>query len=209
MPDEHDDDLLDELRDLTDARGATDYDLEESQRGLEERFLDGDDEQLGAPMPYRPEVPKAQPCNKATMVCLRGPCRYLWSMTTRYGLDDGKTVRIQRHRVCVRHNYETQLADQNVYVCEAWWPAPLSWLPESVWVPMSRPVRALYEKWLALRGYNFDWRWFSLDSFEWDSKDRRGFSGPGGGHLYDAAQAAKKSKTGFGADAPAEEDDDA
>lgn len=201
---DHDDDLMDELRELSDAHGAQDYDLEESQRGLEEQFLGDDLDGVGAPAPYRPAVPKAQPCNKASMVCLRGPCRYLWPMTTRFGLEAGDKIHIQRHRVCVRHNYETQLADQNIYECGAWWPSPLAWIPESIWATIRIRVRDLWEYWLKLRGYNFEWRWFSLDTFEWDSKDRRGFSGPGGGALYDAAKEKKASTTGYGADAPKE-----
>jgi hypothetical protein len=201
------DDLMAELRDLGDTKGATDYDLDESQRELEERFLGDDLENVGqgGPAPYRAVVPAAQPCNKATMVCLRGPCAYLWSMTTRFGADDGEHVHIQRHRVCTKHTYETQLADQNIYVCEGWKPAPLAWLPDSIWVTIARLARDLYEAYLKRLGYNIDdWRWFKLDSFEWDSSDKRGFSGPGGGHKYDKVQAEKTTRTGYGAKVPEE-----
>lgn len=202
---EHDQELMEELRTLGEAKGAMDYDLDEAQRGLEEQFLGDDLEGVGGAMPYRAVVPSSQACNKATMVCLRGPCLHLWSMTTRFGADDGEHVHIQRHRVCTKHSYETQLADQNIYQCEAWKPAPLAWVPDSLWSVVSRFARDLYEQWLRRAGYNLDdWRWFALDTFEWDGKDRRGFSGPGGGHKYDQAQATEKTKTGYGATAPKE-----
>lgn len=195
------DEMQQEIRDLEDMRSG-DYDVDDAARALEDAFLGDDIDTVGQPGAYRPVVPQAQPCNKATMVCLRGPCRYLWSMTTRFGADDGTKVHIQRHRVCMRHNYETQLADVNVYSCEGWHPAPLAFLPDSIWSVLQRVARSVYERWLERRGYNFEWRWFSLDSFEWDDPERRRFSGPGGGHLYDAWVAKRDGTTGYGADVP-------
>lgn len=197
------DDMNEELRDLASAPGQ-EYGIDDAASALEDAFLGDDLDSVGAPSDYRPVVPQSQPCNKATMVCLRGPCVYYWAMTTRFGADDGTEVRIRRHRVCTRHGYETELADINVYACESWKPAPLAWVPNSVWVPLQRYVRDVYERWLTKRGYNFDWRWFALDSFEWDSPERRRFSGPGGGHLYDAWKAKQEGTTGYGAAVPEE-----
>lgn len=199
---DEEDDLMEELRELGE-HGATDFDLDESQRGLEEQFLGDDLDGVGAPAPsYRPSVPQPQPCNQATMVCLRGPCQFLWAMTTRFGHDDGETVHMQRWRVCLRHYYETNLADQNVYACEQWWPEFLSFVPQSLRPVFRRQFRVIWEAALKARGYDFSWRHFSLDSFEWDDPEKRKFSGPGAGHKYDAYMAEKEQKTGFGVAVP-------
>lgn len=196
------DDTGQDLRDLSAIRTA-DRGVDESASALEDAFLGDDLDKVGAPT-YRAVVQKSQPCNKATMVCLRGPCVHHWAMTTRFGADDGTQVRIRRHRVCTRHAYETELQDVNVYVCEGWKPAQLAWVPDSIWIPLQPYVRALWERWLARQGYNFEWRWFPLDIFEWDAPERRRFSGPGGGHLYDEWKAKQEGKTGYGAEVPEE-----
>lgn len=150
---------------------------------------------------------ESQPCNKATLVCLRGPCIYHWAMTTRYGVDfnDGR-VHIKRHRVCTKFD-ETDLEDAMVYFCDGWRPAPLAWIPNWLWVQLQPLARVAWERWLSRRGYNFDWRWFAFDTFEWDDPERRRFSVPGGGRLYDKWKAGQEGKTGYGAMVPDEETD--
>jgi len=207
--DSYDDDDVKDLRTLDDPASTLggEFDAEQAQVDLTDRFLGEDVDAIGGPPSAKPlHMPRAQPVNQATMVCLRGPCCYLWCMTTRFGMDTGDEVRVQRHRVCIRHQEEVQLADQNVYVCEQWWPAWLSFVPEFLRAPMRPHLRAAWEKHLERGGYNFkDWRWFHLDSFDWDAADRRGYSAPGGGDQYFRDKETAAARTGHGAPVPKDE----
>lgn len=127
-----------------------------------------------SPVPRGLECSAPQPCNQATMVCLRGPCQHAWLLTMRFdGADLGERVFVERFRSCIRHTEEMDLREQNVYDCAQWWPAPLAWVPVSA-RSLARPaLRSAWEWWLRLRGYDFSWRWFKLDAFEEDGDMRR------------------------------------
>ena len=148
---------------------------------LLERFLQGAHDSAGssAPLPgVKVEPAQPQPVNQATMCCLRGPCMYLWQILARFGtLDD--EIRPSRLRTCMRHYDETPLADQNVYACDQWWPAPLQFVPESLRSTLREPLRQTWELVLQARGYDFSWRWFRTDQFETDRPEERGRSGLG------------------------------
>jgi hypothetical protein len=119
------------------------------------------------------EAPPALAVNKATMECMRGPCRHLWTMTTRFDSQSNK-VDISRVRQCNCHFEPVQLSEENVFQCGQWWPATLVFVPESL-RPLLRPkLRAAYEWWLRRHGYSFDWKWWSDDVFELDRAEQRG-----------------------------------
>jgi hypothetical protein len=196
-----------EPRDLGDMRGlGQGVDVEEAQRDILDRFLGDDAEEAGsaAPSAQFVHLPESQPCNQATMVCLRGPCQFCWQMTTRFGHDIDSQVRIQRHRVCLRHYYETQLADQNVYVCDEWWPRKLAFVPHFMRAMLRPMLRERTEEQLRKDGYDFKWRWFDLDHFEKEGPAERGDSAPGAGRRRDEKEREATSKTGHGASVPKE-----
>lgn len=92
---------------------------------------------LAGPIGSTPPIPDATP---ATFICLRGPCRHYWQMSTHVesgnpketwdpeiGLKDadGNPVRQpkQINRVCLAHpGVETELDDNIVYSCTRWSP---------------------------------------------------------------------------------------
>lgn len=118
------------------------------------------------------DPPPALAVNQATMECYRGPCRHLWTMTTRFDSQSNK-IDISRVRQCNCHFEPVQLAEENVFECGQWWPAFLVFVPESV-RPLLRPKLRLAWEWvLKQRGYNFDWKWWSDDVFELDRAEQR------------------------------------
>jgi hypothetical protein len=84
--------------------------------------------------------PAAPMATAATFVCLRGPCRHYWELTTHVesgnpagtfgpdGLKDPATGRPlaaprQINRACLVHpGTETELTDDSVYACNMWEP---------------------------------------------------------------------------------------
>jgi hypothetical protein len=153
-------------------------DPEDAAESLLDRML-GEEVLDSPPGTHTIEPPDSQPVNQATMVCLRGPCMHYWTLTHRfYSLN--KTIRPSVIRQC---NYfvgeETQLGEQNVYSCGAWWPAWLAFVPESARPALRPHLVRLWEWFLAKRGYDFEWRWWDADAFESDRKGEREHSGAG------------------------------
>lgn len=110
--------------------------------------------------------------NQATMECYRGPCRHLWTMTTRFDSQSNK-IDISRVRQCNCHFEPVQLAEENVFECGQWWPAFLVFVPESLRPLLRSKLRLVWEWTLKHRGYNFDWKWWSDDVFELDRAEQR------------------------------------
>jgi len=127
--------------------------------------------------------PEPQPVNQATMECTRGPCRHLWALTAKSEAQLRGEERIQIARVsqCNAHYEPTKLTDANVYQCSLWWPAQLSWVPESLHAALRPHLRRVWEWMLKQRGYDFSWRWWPEDVFAADRRGLREHSGLGSG----------------------------
>lgn len=111
--------------------------------------------------------------NRASMECLRGPCRHYWTVTARFHSQSDR-INISRTRQCNCHVEALDLTEQNVFECDQWWPATLVFVPESL-RPVLRPkLRKLWEKWLKRGGYDFSWKWWTDDVFENDREQNRG-----------------------------------
>jgi hypothetical protein len=112
------------------------------------------------------EPAKTLPVNKATMECLRGPCKHYWVMTSRADMQSDR-INLQRMRQCNCFvGEETNLTEQNVFDCGQWWPATLAFIPESL-RPMLRPkLRAAWDAYLKHKGYDFSWKHWTDDIFE-------------------------------------------
>jgi hypothetical protein len=124
----------------------------------------------GVPMP-----PVLLPVNKATMECARGPCMHFWAMTAKMDSQSDK-IDIGRAYQCNCHSEATELAEQNIFHCNQWWPLTLAWLPESVRGLLRPRLRWLWEHALKWRGYDFSWRTWTDDVFEADADDKRELS---------------------------------
>ena len=124
--------------------------------------------------------PMPMPCNRATMECLRGPCKHLWTQTVRIEGRGDERVMIARARQCNAFvGAADDLADENVFQCGLWWPAGLEFVPESL-RPLLRPrLRRAWEWWLKRNGYDFSWKWWEDSVFETDKPEQRGQSGLG------------------------------
>lgn len=163
------DDELD-VGDVQEARGAELGSL--GTEALIDRFL-GKEDTIDVGGPVQDGSPVFQKCNKATMECLRGPCRHLWQLTVRLNANVDK-IRVARVRQCNANPTDpTDLTDQNVYHCDQWWPQPLSWVP--IWLQsLARPkLRAAWEKLLKKAGYSFAWRTWKDGAFEADQPEQR------------------------------------
>lgn len=126
--------------------------------------------------------PKPQPVNEATMECWRGPCRFLWALTSRTGEDElGGKIQLKRIRQCNCHYEPTELADENIYHCSEWWPRWLMFVPLSLQAVLRPHLRKLWELQLKLRGYDFSWKWWKDSEFESDDPVKRQHSGLGFG----------------------------
>lgn len=122
------------------------------------------------PLGIVPE-PKYQPLNQATHECLRGPCRYLWNMTAREGdMDIGDRIQIKYVSQCNAHAEATELAEENIYHCSLWWPAPLTWVPLSLQAVLRPRLRRAWEWWLKRIGYDFSWKHWPDNVFESDNR---------------------------------------
>lgn len=116
--------------------------------------------------------PPSLPVNRATMECMRGPCRYFWVLTSRFDAQSDR-INLARTRQCNCHVEPTPLNEENIFHCSMWWPSSLSFVPESL-RPLLRPrLRAAWEFFLRKRGYNFDWKFWSDDVFESDRPEQR------------------------------------
>jgi hypothetical protein len=113
-----------------------------------------------------------QPVNQATMECLRGPCKHLWCITSRFesGLD---RINIARTRQCNCHQESVPLNDENIYHCDQWWPSPFEWVPLSLRAVMRPKLRLAWEWVLKRRGYDFTWKHWQDDVFEAEDSERR------------------------------------
>ncbi|MBW2675612.1 MAG: hypothetical protein JRD89_19755 [Deltaproteobacteria bacterium] len=180
----------DELEGIFEGLEVDDENLDDAvqELALDEKLLSGDDldDKAGGLGPDSPplmggqEPIFAQPVNRATMTCLRGPCIHFWTTLARYvavGKDD---IYIKILYQCNLHTEETNLGGQNVYHCGQWWPTHLAWVPQSARAILRPKLFRLYREWLELIGYDFSWKTWSDDVFMSDRKDQRGDSGPGG-----------------------------
>lgn len=79
---------------------------------------------IGQPEPVPPRTPE-------NFICLRGPCRFYWHLTTMAGEGNpagtfealGIPRPRQHHHVClVNPGFETDLTDDNVFDCNRWEP---------------------------------------------------------------------------------------
>ena len=147
---------------------------------LDKMLGDEDTVQGGMPGMGRTPEPQYQPVNKATMECLRGPCRHLWTLTSRLGdTNIGDEIQLKRVRQCNCHYEPTELGEEQIYQCDHWWPGTLLWVPESLRYALRARLRALWERYLKHIGYDFSWRTWPDDVFEADDPDRRKNAKPG------------------------------
>ena len=123
--------------------------------------------------------PKYQPSNKATHECLRGPCRHFWKLMTRFGdMDIGDKIQVNNMAQCNAHFEAMDLAEENIYHCNLWWPASLMWMPLSLQAVLRPRLRRAWVWWLKAIGYDFSWKHWADDVFEADNKDQRGDCAP-------------------------------
>lgn len=165
--------------DLSEPDGVQDLDLEDkllSSDDLDDRVDSGPDVPPIGPL----EPVYAQPVNKATMVCLRGPCQHHWELIARYVAAGKDDIYIKAIRQCNCHFEETALGGQNIYHCSMWWPVYLSWVPESLRAILRPRLVKIYQEVLKLRGYDFSWKTWADDVFTSDRPELRGSSAPGG-----------------------------
>lgn len=147
---------------------------------------------------------KPQPCNQATMMCLRGPCVHLWRLVLRFEESVKESgVMTERCWTCLASPKEFDLNERLVYFCDRWFPqAPYqsdnaegTVACDSRLIAMrrsgSRPaLHAAWEACLAADGYDFSWRDADPTHNRDDDPDQRGFSAPGG---LEAAREAKET----------------
>lgn len=114
--------------------------------------------------------------NQATMCCSRGPCVHLWALTARSAaqIRGSKRINITRVRQCNAHYEPTELSEANIYECGLWWPAPLSFVPESLRSMLRPHLHRTWNAQLKLRGYDFSWKWWDDNVFEKDKPEDRG-----------------------------------
>lgn len=168
--------------------------------------LDGglqDPEMQAASPPSAPQSApvKPQPCNQATMMCLRGPCTHLWRLVLRFD-SAVKDVMTERSLTCLASsNEEFDLNDRLIYFCDRWWPrAPLldddkkrlikvPALAEEDRALERAALHAAWENALRTLGYDFSWRDFDPEVDPDDAPHQRAFCAPGG---LEAAREAQQ-----------------
>ena len=111
------------------------------------------------------EPPQSVPCTPTTMQCARGPCVHRWDVVTRMEAQE-KVIFIQRTQSCAHHQRLMSLADENVFHCDKWKPAPLGWVPDSFWALVQHKAEDVWDRVLRMRGEDFTWRWWPRDIFE-------------------------------------------
>lgn len=149
-----------------------------------------------------------QPCNQATMVCLRGPCVHLWRLVLRFE-ESVKDTGVMRERAwtCLASSKEFDLNERLIYYCDRWWPrSPLYDDDEDETLLVDPKMFAeieeqqrlrpeLHQQWEAAlkeMGYDFSWRDFDPETFNTDDDPhQRKFSAPGG---LEAAREAKEQE---------------
>lgn len=120
------------------------------------------------PVTPTPEAPTFDhPLCKATMFCMRGPCQYYWTMISRQKAP-GDHIRIKHSQACLA-DMSMDLNDQNIYLCDNWWPAPLSFVPDSIRPILRKFLSESYERYLKLKRYDFSWKTWEDDTFTIDS----------------------------------------
>lgn len=165
------DDFNDIDRLLSDSKSVLNDDLVDDIIG---------DVEIGLPMTGAIDPEWSHPVNRATMICLRGPCCHYWSMVLRM-ISLGDEIRKKHIISCTCHQEDTPLNNQNVYHCNRWWPQFLSFIPKSLRSLLRPILLKSWEKYLELIGYNFLWRtWGSDNPFEYDKKEFRKYSNLGG-----------------------------
>jgi hypothetical protein len=156
-----------------------------------------------------------QPCNQATMMCLRGPCVHLWRLVLRFD-SAVKDVMHERNLTCTASGEEFALEDRLVYFCDRWWPRATyrdDTLPDEVPVVCglaldpslmempeefrgaSRPE--LHKSWEACLhedGYDFAWRDFDPEANPDDAPDRRADCAPGTLETVEEAEAREAAE---------------
>lgn len=172
----HDDDALDGIDqlDLGSLESDTDTDLiDEICDELEEQRAEAKPTGTKPDFSQAPLPAPEQPVNKATMCCLRGPCCNLWQLTLR-GEFQASEYHSSRIRTCMATPLEFDLNNQNIWQCDSWWPAPLSWVPVSLRTLLRPWMVRSWERWLVKRGYDLSWRKLPLDIYESDRPEQRG-----------------------------------
>lgn len=151
-------------------------------KSLEEKFI-GDSDNVNPSLDFSGKVvpePKYQPVNKATHECLRGPCVHYWWLTTRIGdADIGDEIQINQITQCNAHAEATELGEENIYHCSMWWPGYFSFVPLSLQSFLRPKLRKVWEWWLKKIGYDFSWKNWPDDIFQYDIKELRGNCSPG------------------------------
>lgn len=107
------------------------------------------------------------PLCKATMVCMRGPCQYYWTMITR--LKAGGTRLFKKHSQACLADMNMDLNEENTYACSNWWPEFLFWVPQSFRSILRPSLVKGYENYLKLCGYDFSWKTWKDTTYEVDA----------------------------------------
>lgn len=175
-----------------------DEEAPDAEQLIDSLFSDeGEEVESGGPdeVPLVGSIPEpyyAQPVNRATMTCLRGPCQHYWQIVARY-VAPGKELHAKAIRQCNCHGEETPLGGQNVYHCNRWWPQWAMFVPQSL-RPALRPIlQRSYQTILELLDYDFSWKTWSDDVFESDRKGMRERGGPGGVRIISLTDATKQA----------------
>lgn len=135
---------------------------------------------------------KTQPCNQATMMCLRGPCVHLWRLVLRFDSAVKDVMREHNATCLASKSEEFDLNDRLIYFCDRWWPraplcdddgktvvkAPL--LSEEDRARDRAALHAAWEDGLRQMGYDFAWRDFEPEANADDAPHQRKFNAPGG-----------------------------
>ena len=157
------------------------FDLEDKflTDDLEDKTEEGAMPDAHAGMFHTVDPIKTQPTNKATNVCLRGPCIHYWPLLARF-VAPGDEIRIKRIIQCNCHQESTLLTGQNIYHCGQWWPQFLAFVPESLRGMLRPKLKDAYVTHLKRVGYDFSWKDFRDDVFDSDRPEMFGSSGLGG-----------------------------
>jgi hypothetical protein len=151
-------------------------------RSLDDKLLGNEDYTSSAVDFSKKAVaePKYQPINQATHECFRGPCKHFWKLIVRMGdVDIGGKIQIKLITQCNAHAEATDLNEQHIYHCGLWWPAFLSWVPESLQSVMRPKLRTIWIWALERLGYDFSWKHWKDDIFESNDKELRRNCSPG------------------------------
>ena len=170
------------LSDLVDSLGEEDEDVEgisdylgQQLKGLSDLGIPEIDEEATAADLMSDgvvEQPISIPCVPATMQCARGPCVHRWDLITRMEAPE-PVVFIQRTHACTTHVRLMSLADENVFHCDRWRPAPLAWVPDSLWAIVRLHVEDTWDRVLRMQGSDFSWRWWPRNIFDMGTDEQQ------------------------------------